>query len=133
MIPMGDCGVATVLPMNMIGCVCGAGMARCAGCRISGCDFKAVLGHVTWCILVMQMTIVQVIDMTIMLDSGVATGGAMNVIVMSAGMSHLTVFQNGDGECSIRELMLMQEGSFVERNSGIQVGCSAFITNQEWS
>lgn len=88
MIAMRDCFVATVWTMNMAGVMAGALVGRRARSRISVADFDDVFFHRAIRVHVVQMSVVQIVDMITMLDTGVLAVGTVDVVMVGVRIGH---------------------------------------------
>jgi len=80
--------VSASRPMHMVGAVARAGMPPGATGRIFAGNLDDMLFHLAVGSGVVQVSIVEVIDMAVVLDSSMATAFAMNVVVVAMMMSH---------------------------------------------
>lgn len=81
--------VSATRPMHMVGAVARAGMPPGATRRIFAGNLDDMLFHLAVGCRVVQVSIVEVIDMAVVLDSGMATALAMDVVVVAMMMSHV--------------------------------------------
>ena len=80
-IAMGDGGVTAIGTMNMVGGMPPAGMILGASIRIGRADGDGMLlDH--FAVLVVEVTIMDIVDMSFVLDRGVATAGTMGVVMV---------------------------------------------------
>ena len=92
MIAMRDRFVPATGSMLVVGVVATAIVCRCAGVWIDFGHFQLVLFDLAILANMVQMTVVQVIDVSGMFDSGVSAIGAMLVIVVVVCVGHFSSF-----------------------------------------
>lgn len=88
-------GMATVSPVDMIGGMCGAGMARGAGGGVAVRHADDMLFDLSGGGLMMEVAIMQIVDMAFVLHRDVAAVGAMHMGVVGAGVGHRRFLQGG--------------------------------------
>lgn len=79
-IAMGNGFVAATRSVLMPSVVTGAGMARCAGVGVGVAHRETVFVHVVL-MRMMQVPVMQVVDVTVVLDRGVAAAGFVTMVV----------------------------------------------------
>lgn len=97
MIAMGNRRMAAVGAMFVAGIVASAKMIRGATVWIFSSYGKTVLFDLA-AFLVVQMTIMKVIDMAFMDNGGVSTGGTVFMLVIFAGVRHVITSDQVKGE-----------------------------------
>lgn len=87
--------VTTICTMHVIGGVRAAGVGRSARGGVGGVDRDGALIDVA-VVLVMQMSVMQIVDMIAVLDGGVTAGRTVDVIVLGMGVvAHGLLFRLG--------------------------------------
>lgn len=88
MVAVRDRGMATIRAVHMIYGVTAACMTTGACCGIGRGDFQCMLLDNAVGCLMMQMSIMQIVDMIAVLDRGVPAVGAMDMVVMFVLVCH---------------------------------------------
>lgn len=95
-IAVGNRFMATTWSMDMVGSVTSTTMTTCASSRIVRIDIERMLLDAACIGRVMQMTVMQIVDVVLVLDRGMPALCAVLVIVVCVLMAHRMVYSSVD-------------------------------------